>query len=53
VQHSTGEAKIWLDPVIEMAHNYGLSAARAATALRLAGEHEHEIRAAWTAHFER
>lgn len=24
VQHPTGEAKFWLDPVITMAQNYGL-----------------------------
>jgi hypothetical protein len=52
VQHATGEAKIWLDPMVELAHNYGLTAARAAAAVRLAQEHEDEIRAAWKAHFQ-
>jgi hypothetical protein len=52
VQHATGEAKIWLDPRVELAHNLGLTPVRVATALRLARKHEYEIRAAWTTHFE-
>jgi hypothetical protein len=38
VQHVTGEAKIWLDPRIELAHNYGLTEVRTAVAVRLAEE---------------
>lgn len=53
VQHATGEAKFWIDPEIELAQNYGLSARGVATALRLIREHEDEIRAAWEAHFGR
>ena len=53
VQHVEGEAKFWLDPEIEVAHSYGLSGTRLSTALRLAQEHQHEIRAAWKAHFDR
>ena len=52
VQHVTGEAKIWLDPRVELAHKYGLTAVRAAVAVRLAEEHQNDIRAAWKAHFE-
>lgn len=52
VQHSTGEAKIWLDPRVELADNYGLSAVREAAAVRLAEEYRDEIRAAWKAYFE-
>ena len=52
VQHATGEAKIWLDPQVELAHNWGLTPVRVATAVRLVREHEHEIRAAWATHFE-
>jgi hypothetical protein len=51
VQHATGEAKFWLDPSIELAHNYGLTRSRLATARRLMEEHEDEIRRAWKAHF--
>jgi hypothetical protein len=53
VQHATGEAKFWIEPEIELAQNYGLSARGVATALRLIREHEDEIRAAWEAHFGR
>jgi Domain of unknown function (DUF4160) len=51
VHHESGEAKIWLEPAMSVAQNYGLSRARLAAALRLVQEHEHEIRAAWQTHF--
>jgi Domain of unknown function (DUF4160) len=51
VHHVTGEAKVWLEPTIELAQNYGLTPSRIATAFRLIREHEHEILAAWKAHF--
>ena len=47
----TGEAKIWLDPDIGVAQNFGLSQARLAVAIRLVQEHEDEIRTAWQANF--
>lgn len=53
VQHSTGEAKLWIEPVVEVAHNHGLSAPRLATAVRLTREHINEIRRAWEKHFGR
>jgi hypothetical protein len=52
VQHATGEAKLWLDPVLEVAHNYGLTASRLAEAMRIAAEHYDEIRSAWNDHFK-
>jgi hypothetical protein len=51
VQHANGEAKFWLEPQIELAQNYRLSQRQLNSALRLIGEHEDEIRAAWQAHF--
>ena len=51
VHHETGEAKIWLEPEIVIAQNYGLSSRRLAAALRLVQEHEDEIRTAWQTHF--
>ena len=51
--HATGEVKIWLEPNIEVAQNFGLSERRLATALQLIREHQDEIRAAWQAHFQR
>jgi len=53
VQHATGEAKFWLEPRLELAENYGLSASRINMALRTIQEHEDEIRAAWKKHFGR
>ena len=53
VQHATGEAKIWLDLTIGVAHNYGLSPKRLATAMQLVEEHRNEIRTGWQAHFGR
>ena len=46
-----GEAKIWLEPRIELARNRGLSAKRLFVALDLVREHEDEIRTAWREHF--
>jgi len=37
---------------VALAAVYGLSDTRAAMAVRIAKEHEREIRAAWRAHFE-
>jgi hypothetical protein len=51
VQHTTGEAKFWLDPTIAVAQNWGLSKQRLTAALRLAREHADEIRRAWQTHF--
>ena len=51
VHHPTGEAKVWIDPRIELAMNYGLTAQRVAKVLRLIEEHEDEIRASWRRHF--
>ena len=51
VHHPTGEAKFWIDPRIELAMNYGLTAQRVAKVLRLIEEHEDEIRASWRRHF--
>lgn len=53
VQHASGEAKIWLNPRIEVAQNYGLTPNRLAAAVRLVEEHRDDIRRAWRAHFGR
>ena len=53
VQGERGEAKFWLEPNIELAHNYGLGQASVRTALRVIRERENEIRRAWEAHFGR
>jgi len=51
VHHPEGEAKLWLEPQVEVAGAYGLSPRRLAQALRLVETHEDEIRLAWKDHF--
>lgn len=53
VHATTGEAKFWLEPRIELARNYGLSMRQVNAALRLIQEHEDDIRKAWKTHFGR
>ena len=53
VQGSRGEAKVWLEPEIALAQDYGLGQRSVTTALRIIREHENEIRAAWKTHFSR
>lgn len=51
VYHSNGEAKFWLEPTIELAQNYGLSARELREVENLVRLHEQEIRDAWHRHF--
>ena len=51
VQHAEGEAKFWLQPRVELAMNYRLSAARLRQARTLVEEHLDEICNAWAEHF--
>jgi Domain of unknown function (DUF4160) len=53
VQHAEGEAKFWLEPTLELAHNYGLRPDQLAAAEKLIKEHDDAIRAAWVKHFPR
>lgn len=48
-----GEAKIWLDPEIELARNHGFPDRTLQTAFDLVREREDEIRQAWHDHFGR
>ena len=48
-----GEAKVWMDPRIEVARNHRLSDRTLSTALELIEERKDEIRKAWNDHFER
>ena len=48
-----GEAKIWLEPEIEVAKNYGLSQRALAEALDVIRERNDEIQDAWNRHFSR
>lgn len=48
-----GMAKIWIEPVIEVAENRGLTRRQLAVAARLVRRHEREIREAWKTYFGR
>jgi hypothetical protein len=51
VHHADGEAKVWLEPTVEVAENHGLSTRRLTAVVHLVQENEDEIRAAWREHF--
>lgn len=51
VQSADGEAKFWVEPRIELARNYGLSAQDLRRVEQLIEEREQEIRHAWSRHF--
>lgn len=51
VQCPEGEAKFWLEPVVALAQNHGLSDQQVRAAQRLVEEHIGGIRSAWTKHF--
>lgn len=53
VQGQNGEAKFWLEPMIELSRYTGLSEREISDALRLVQEHENDIRSAWHKHFSR
>jgi hypothetical protein len=53
VQSANGEAKVWLEPKIELAENRGLRSLEIATARRLIYEDENKIRRGWKNHFRR
>ena len=46
-----GEAKIWIEPEIEVARSLGFGTPTLKSALKLIRERENEIRAAWNKHF--
>ena len=51
VQCARGEAKVWIEPRIEVAESHGLTVATLNRALHLVRSHESQIREAWRAHF--
>lgn len=51
VMGQNGEAKFWMEPAVELAHNYGLSTREISEVFRLIQEHDHDIRNAWQQHF--
>lgn len=51
VQHATGEAKFWIEPIVALHANYGLKPKQMVEAQKLVEEHLDEIRHAWAKHF--
>ena len=51
VQCADGEAKFWLEPKIEVAHNYGLNERQVRSAQALIEAHADVIRSSWATHF--
>ena len=51
VHVTSGEAKFWLEPEIELAQNYGMKDKEIREAQKLIEEHGDEIRSAWKKHF--
>jgi hypothetical protein len=53
VSHTDGEAKFWMEPIIELALNTSLSPVQLREAIGIIQEHKEEIRNAWFMHFGR
>ena len=53
VSAGSRQAKIWIEPAIEVAQNHGLRPVQVARALALVRQHEQTIRKAWEARFGR
>ena len=53
VSSGNGEAKFWIEPVIELAQNCGLNTMELGAVKELVEDHEVEIRNAWKRHFGR
>jgi hypothetical protein len=51
VQCAEGEAKYWLEPAIELAHNYGLNERQLRSVKALIEAHTDDIRSSWARHF--
>jgi len=51
VECADGEAKFWLEPVVALAQNYGLSEQQVRVAQGYVEANADAIRAAWKAHF--
>lgn len=51
VQSPDGEAKIWMEPEIELARSHGLSDKDLNRIMRLVRERQQEVRDAWNEHF--
>jgi hypothetical protein len=48
-----GEAKLWIEPEVSVAMNYGLSEPQLSKVKQIVEERRHEIVQAWATHFGR
>jgi hypothetical protein len=48
-----GEAKVWIEPRVELCRQHGLTDAQVGELLAVTEEHRDEIIAAWSEHFGR
>ena len=51
VHGSDGEAKFWLEPEIELEHNFGLTPAQLKQIEKIIEAHYHDLQSAWKTHF--
>jgi len=51
VQSATGEAKVWMEPEVELDQSHGLGTRELRDAMRIVEERADEIRSAWRRHF--
>ena len=51
VQNPDGEVKVWLEPKIELAKNYGVNDKDLKEILRIIGEKAYEFEKLWNQHF--
>lgn len=51
VIHAEGEAKIWIEPHIELYSSYGLSSKQLKEIMEIVAERQDEIRKSWNNHF--
>jgi len=53
VQSAEAEAKFWMEPLIELAANFGFPDREVGRILKLLGKRQNEIREAWQRHLSR
>ncbi|MEW6380198.1 MAG: DUF4160 domain-containing protein [bacterium] len=52
VQSPDGEVKVWLEPDIQLARNYGVKESQLKEILTIVGEKKHELNELWDKHFK-
>ena len=52
VSSGSGEAKFWIEPIVSLAQNYGLTKRQLLATQKVVEEHKDEIKKAWKKHFK-